>query len=110
HPASIAVHKARPEGSPRNAWPTTVERVEGLGSRVRLRTGPLLSLTVELTEAARSEMAIEPGSPIWVAVKATEIGVQPDGWPGGSTHPGFPGRAGVALEGAQVDAELPVED
>ncbi len=79
HPASIAVHKARPEGSPRNAWPTTVERVERLGSRVRLRTGPPLSLTVELTEAARSEMAIEPGSPIWVAVKATEIGVQPDG-------------------------------
>jgi molybdopterin-binding protein len=56
-----------------------VERVERLGSRVRLRTGPPLSLTVELTEAARSEMAIEPGSPIWVAVKATEIGVQPDG-------------------------------
>src|SRR5690606_25940242 len=79
HPASMAVHKARPDGSPRKAWPTTVGRVERLGSRVRLRTGPPLSLTVELAEAAGSEMAIEPGSPIWVAVKATEIGVQPDG-------------------------------
>jgi molybdate transport system ATP-binding protein len=78
HPNAISIHAGRPEGSPRNAWSTTVERVEPLGSRVRLRTGPPLALTVELTEAARAEMALIEGSSVWVAVKATEIGVEAD--------------------------------
>lgn len=78
HPTSVAVHKTRPEGSPRNSWETIVERVERLGSRVRLSTGPPLPLTVELTAAARDEMGLEKGIPVWVAVKATEIEVQPD--------------------------------
>ncbi len=78
HPTAISIHATRPEGSPRNSWPTTVERVELLGTRVRLRTGPPLPLTLELTEAARSEMALSAGSQVWVAVKATEIGVQQD--------------------------------
>jgi len=78
HPTAISIHPTRPGGSPRNNWPTTVERVELLGTRVRLRTGPPLPLTLELTEAARSEMALTTGSSVWVAVKATEIGVQQD--------------------------------
>lgn len=78
HPTAIAVHNAKPEGSPRNSWPTTVERVERLGPRVRLRTGSPLPLTVELTESARAEMEIEPGSSLWISVKATEIDVQTD--------------------------------
>src|SRR5690606_23716030 len=36
---AIAVHRHRPEGSPRNVWPTRIERVERLGDRVRLRSG-----------------------------------------------------------------------
>lgn len=78
HPTAISIHATRPEGSPRNSWQTTVERVELLGARVRLKTGPPLPLTLELTEAARSEMALSAGSQVWVAVKATEIGVQQD--------------------------------
>ncbi|HEX7097866.1 MAG TPA: ABC transporter ATP-binding protein [Acidimicrobiia bacterium] len=78
HPTSIALHRAQPEGSPRNSWETTVDQVEKLGSRVRVRTGQPIPLTVELTEAARAEMGIEIGSQVWVSVKATEIGVQPD--------------------------------
>lgn len=78
HPNAISLHNNRPEGSPRNSWPTTVERVELLGARVRLRTGPPLPLTVELTEEARAEMALTTGRTVWVAVKATEIGVQTD--------------------------------
>lgn len=77
-PTAIALHVIRPEGSPRNSWPTTVERVEHLGARVRLRTGPPLPLTVELTEAARAEMELAVGAPVWVAMKATEIGVAAD--------------------------------
>ena len=76
HPTAVALHGTRPEGSPRNSWPTVVERVEHLGTRVRLRTGAPLPLTVELTESARAEMGLSPGVSVWVAVKATEIGVQ----------------------------------
>jgi len=78
HPTTISLHRTQPGGSPRNSWPTTVERVEHLGTRVRLQTGPPLALTVEITESARAELGVGPGASVWVAVKATEIGVQPD--------------------------------
>lgn len=77
-PSAVSVHSSRPDGSPRNSWPTTIERVELLGTRARLRTGPPLTLTVEITEAARAEMALGTGSAVWVAIKATEIGVEAD--------------------------------
>jgi hypothetical protein len=41
---------------------------------------------VEVTDEARGELDLTPGSVIWLAVKATEIGVEPDAPPGrGST-------------------------
>ncbi|HLU31802.1 MAG TPA: ABC transporter ATP-binding protein [Acidimicrobiia bacterium] len=78
HPTAVSIHAHRPEGSPRNTWLTPIERVELLGPRVRLRTGSPLPLTVELTESARAELALTEGREVWVAIKATEIGVQPD--------------------------------
>lgn len=77
-PTAISVHLARPEGSFRNSWPTGVVRIERLGHRIRLLTGPPLPIMVEVTAEACDELGIGPGSAIWVAVKATEIGVQPD--------------------------------
>lgn len=77
-PAAFSVHRSRPEGSFRNIWSTRVERVEALGHRVRLLTGPPFPVTVEVTGEARAELALVRGTEIWVAVKATEIGVQAD--------------------------------
>ncbi|HSM02030.1 MAG TPA: ABC transporter ATP-binding protein [Acidimicrobiia bacterium] len=78
HPAAVSVHAHSPGGSPRNAWATTVERVEPHGNRVRLRTGEPLPLTAEITEASRQELGVEPGARIWLAVKATEIRIEGD--------------------------------
>lgn len=78
HPTAVSIHTSQPEGSPRNTWATTIDRVERLGTRARLRTGPPLPLTAEVTEAARVDLALEEGSAVWVAIKATEIGVQDD--------------------------------
>jgi len=78
HPAAVAIHADRPGGSPRNAWATIVEHFEPLGARVRVRTGDPLPLTVEITEASRRELGVEPGARIWLAVKATEIRVERD--------------------------------
>ncbi len=77
HPRSISLHREMPHGSPRNVWPTTVAVVEPLGDRVRIQLGAPHELTVELTEAAVRDLGVEPGVPTWVAIKATEVSVQP---------------------------------
>ncbi|HUG32755.1 MAG TPA: ATP-binding cassette domain-containing protein [Acidimicrobiia bacterium] len=78
-PTAISVHRHPPEGSPRNTWRTVVERVEPLGERSRLGIGAPLPLTVEVTRDATEALALTPGVEVWVAVKATEIGVETDG-------------------------------
>ena len=88
HPTAISVHREQPQGSPRNSWPTTVDRLEHLGERVRFRAGEPLPLTVEVTRAATDDLGLAQGSRVWIALKATEIGVEPDSpqrtWPPGS--------------------------
>lgn len=76
HPTAISIHLARPAGSPRNTWRTTVELIEHLGDRVRLRTGSPQPLTAEITKDATEALRLTPGAAVWVAVKATEIGVE----------------------------------
>ena len=77
-PTAISVHEESPGGSPRNSWETEVVRVEPLGDRVRLQTGPPLPLTVEVTSDASDALRLKPRTTVWVAIKATEIGVEPD--------------------------------
>lgn len=74
--SAVSLHRHRPDGSPRNTWPTKIELMEPLGERVRLRTGPPLALTVEITAEAVSELALVEGEEVWVAIKATEIGIE----------------------------------
>ncbi|MGQ0849993.1 MAG: sulfate/molybdate ABC transporter ATP-binding protein [Actinomycetota bacterium] len=75
-PSAITVHRRQPEGSARNTWPTTIDLIERLGERVRLRTGAPLQLTAEITYDAASDLGLAEGDEVWVAVKATEIGVE----------------------------------
>lgn len=77
HPRAISVHRRRPEGSPRNTWETTLTRVEHHGDRVRLRTGPPMPLTAEITPGAVEALGLASGSTVWISIKATEIGVEP---------------------------------
>lgn len=79
HPHAVSIHRAEPEGSPRNSWSTVVTRVEPLGDRVRLQTGDPLPLTAEVTREAREALSLVPGLPVWVSLKATEIGVEEQG-------------------------------
>jgi molybdate transport system ATP-binding protein len=77
-PSAISVHRHQPDGSPRNTWQTTIERVEHIGDRARLATGSPLAMVVEVTSDAANELSLQPGSGVWLALKATEIDVQPD--------------------------------
>ncbi len=81
-PTAISVHRTRPEGSQRNTWRTTIDRLEHLGDRVRLRSADPLALTVEVTRESTEALHLAVGAPVWLAVKATEIGIQPE-QPGG---------------------------
>ena len=76
-PAAVALHRARPEGSPRNVWEATVAAVEGFGERVRVQLDGPVPLVAEVTSAAVRELGLRPGERVWASVKATEVVAYP---------------------------------
>ena len=76
-PRAVAVHLDRPAGSPRNAWPSTIEVVEGRGTTVRLHLAGPVPVVAEVTAASADELGLRTAAPVWVAVKATETTVYP---------------------------------
>jgi len=78
HPRAVVVSVAEPAGSSRNAWATTIVRIEHYGDRVRVQTGEPLPITAEITPGALEDLGIGEGSAVWVSIKATEINVEAD--------------------------------
>ena len=76
-PESVALHRDRPEGSPRNVWPGTVDHLEAADAAVRVHVAGPVALVAAVTRTAAEELGLAPGAPVWVAVKATEIDVYP---------------------------------
>ena len=62
-PAAVALHRREPEGSPRNRWHTSVEHLDLLGDRVRVRLAPPLDLVAEITPAAGRRARTPRGRP-----------------------------------------------
>jgi molybdate transport system ATP-binding protein len=77
-PNAVTLHSTRPEGSARNVWSTTVADVDDQGDRVRVRVLDPVPLAIDVTRAARTELALAPGTSVWVSFKATEVVVTPD--------------------------------
>ena len=81
-PASVSLFTARPEGSPRNVWAGTVGGLEPHGDGVRVQVdglpGGTGSVLAEVTPAAVAALDLRPGSPVWAAVKASDVQVYPD--------------------------------
>ena len=71
-PSSVAVHRARPGGSPRNVLAVTVTELQPLGDRVRVRAD---GLSADVTPAAAAELELVPGARTHFVVKATEVEV-----------------------------------
>ena len=76
-PNAISVHLDRPHGSPRNVWPARIAGVELHGDQVRLSTVGSFDLVVDVTPRAAAELALTPGSSVWLSVKATEVAAYP---------------------------------
>ncbi len=73
HPRAVALHRRRPEGSPRNVLPGTILSADDEGTRVRIRVAVPFPLVAEVTRAAAAELEVDRGGAVWVTVKATEI-------------------------------------
>ena len=78
HPSAVALHRRRPEGSARNAWPGVAAGVHLEGHRARVRVDGSPAIVAEVTPAAAAELRLAEGGPVWVSVKAREIDVYPD--------------------------------
>jgi molybdate transport system ATP-binding protein len=76
-PSAVAVHRRKPDGSPRNVWPVVVAGVERYGDRVRVEFAGVPPVVAEVTTAAAAELDLSPGQDAWAAVKATETYAYP---------------------------------
>jgi molybdate transport system ATP-binding protein len=76
-PQAVALHRRRPEGSPRNVWSATVRDLDLLGDRARVQLAGDPAITAEVTRAAVTDLALAPGAPVWASVKAADISLFP---------------------------------
>ena len=77
HPRAVAIHRGRPEGSPRNVWPGKASNIELMGNRVRVRIDGDVPLVAEVTPAALKELDLVEGGEVWLSFKATDVMVYP---------------------------------
>lgn len=75
-PSAVAVHRTETAGSPRNHLPVTVTELEPRGGIIRVHTAPItgtVGLLADITAASAADLALQPGSRVHLAIKATEI-------------------------------------
>ncbi|WP_431876405.1 sulfate/molybdate ABC transporter ATP-binding protein [Amycolatopsis sacchari] len=80
-PSAVAVYPAEDghPGSPRNTVKALVTALEPHGPVIRLRTDA--NLAADLTPAAVADLALEPGTPVRLSIKATTVTVYPASLP-----------------------------
>ena len=77
HPRTVALYRARPDGTPRNVWEGRATDLDLQGDRVRVRLQGSPSIVAEVTPAAVRELGLDRGDQVWIGVKATEVSVYP---------------------------------
>ena len=76
-PSAVALHRSRPEGSPRNVVEGVVAGIEHRGGAVRVQLDGSLPLLAEVTAAAVADLHLAVGEAAWASVKASEITTSP---------------------------------
>ncbi|MBI2711101.1 MAG: ABC transporter ATP-binding protein [Actinobacteria bacterium] len=76
-PRAITLSRHRPDSTARNVWAGVVDGVDRSEQRARVRVRARVTVVAEVTEASARELDLADGAEVWVAVKATEIGVSP---------------------------------
>jgi len=72
-PTDVSIHVKRPEGSPRNVFPGSVEEIAILGDRGRVRLHTTPPLVAEVTIGSIERLGLAPGDRIWATFKAVEV-------------------------------------
>jgi molybdate transport system ATP-binding protein len=76
-PSAVALHPHRPDGSPRNTWPTVITGLQRHGDNLRVQLdGPVVA-AADITPAAAAYLHLVPGQQVWAAVKAAETRAYP---------------------------------
>jgi molybdate transport system ATP-binding protein len=76
-PSAVSLYADRPTGSPRNVWHGRVASLAPHGDAVRVQLDSDPAVIADVTPAAMSTLAIEPGAELWASVKATEVSLYP---------------------------------
>ena len=76
-PSAVALHRSRPDGSARNLWAGRVRHLEQHADTVRVQVEADVPVLADVTAAAVADLRLDVGSPVWVAVKATEVRAYP---------------------------------
>jgi molybdate transport system ATP-binding protein len=75
-PSAVVVSSQRPlASSARNVWRARVAGLTLLADRVRLDLEGQPAALVDVTPAAVAELSLDPGSEVWLTVKATDLEV-----------------------------------
>jgi molybdate transport system ATP-binding protein len=74
-PHSVSLHRAQPEGSPRNVWSGRIRGVDLLGDRVRIHVDGAVPIVAEVTAGAVGDLGLHDGVDVWATVKATDVTV-----------------------------------
>ncbi len=76
-PTAVSLHRSRPDSSARNTWPVQVHSLEGRGTITRVQLTGHPDVLADITPAAVTDLDLEPGTPVWAELKATEIRTYP---------------------------------
>jgi molybdate transport system ATP-binding protein len=76
-PSAVALHRARPTGSPRNVWQGRVVGTEQHADLVRIRLAADPPVLADVTTAAVAELGLHVGQTCWASLKATEARAYP---------------------------------
>jgi molybdate transport system ATP-binding protein len=77
HPKTVALHRERPQGSPRNVWRRRVESLDIEPDLVRVLLSGKPEVVAEVTTTAMIDLGLKQGDEIWASFKAAEIDVYP---------------------------------
>jgi molybdate transport system ATP-binding protein len=78
-PSAITIHTVRPDhASPRNVWQGKVAALEQLTDRVRVQVDATPPALADISAAAVADLALRPGTSVWLSAKATETEAYPD--------------------------------
>jgi len=72
-PEAVAIHRQQPQGSARNVWSGVVTLIQPWEGQIRVHVQAEPSMIATITEDALAELALVPGSEVWLSAKAVDV-------------------------------------